>query len=68
MKKISILMIAIFFALTSISAQTQQECTKKAMDAGAAEVKLCDGKKGDERKVKEISLSKKIAQRFLKKI
>lgn len=50
MKTILILMISILFAINSISAETQQECTKKAMDAGAAEVKLCDPKKGDERK------------------
>ncbi len=50
MKTILTIMISILFAITSVSAETQQECTKKAMDAGAAEVKLCDPKKGDERK------------------
>jgi hypothetical protein len=50
MKTILRFMILTLFAITSISAETQQECTKKAMDTGAAEVKLCDPKKGDERK------------------
>lgn len=42
--------MATLFTFASISAETQQECTKKAMDSGAEELKTCDSKKGDERK------------------
>lgn len=50
MKKVYILALVVLFSVSSISAETQQECTKKAMDKGAEEAKACDSKKGGERK------------------
>ena len=37
-------------AIASLSAETSQECTKKAMDVNKEERKACDAKKGDENK------------------
>ena len=50
MKTISMIMLATLFTFASLSAETQQEWTKKVMDEGAAERKACDSKKGDEKK------------------
>ena len=50
MKLTSIILMATLFTFASISAETQQECTKKAMDVNQEERKACDSKKGDENK------------------
>lgn len=43
-------MFIVVIAMTPIFSQTQEECLKKAMDAGKQDVKACDDKKGEERK------------------
>lgn len=50
MKTISMILMATLFSFASLSAETQQECTKKAMDTNKEERKACDSKKGDENK------------------
>jgi hypothetical protein len=50
MKTIAMILMTSLFAFASLSAETEHECVKKAMDAGAADRKACDGKKGEEKK------------------
>ncbi|HRG46777.1 MAG TPA: hypothetical protein PLX69_11835 [Leptospiraceae bacterium] len=50
MKTLNIMLAVTLLAFTSLFAETQQECTKKAMDANKEERKACDSKKGDENK------------------
>jgi hypothetical protein len=45
MKNISKIILVAFFAISSIAAETKQECTMKAMDTNQAERKECDKKK-----------------------
>jgi len=56
-------MMVAFIAITSISADTKQECAKKAMDVNQAERKECEKKKtSDEQKAcKKESMDKLVA-------
>lgn len=44
-------MFLVAMAISPIFGQTQEDCLKKAMDSGKQDVKACDDKKGEERKV-----------------
>ncbi len=63
MKNISILMMATFFAISTLSAESKQECTTKAMDLNQVERKECEKKKNnDEQKTcKKTSMDKLVA-------